>query len=395
MPHWVRASKLCLLLVVGAGCAGDGNQAGGAGADAGNEPHDDSGVGHDELRDAASAKPDSAVVNNPKDAASETDSGEGDAAMAEAVCGDGVVAGHELCDDQNADDSDGCHGDCSSSASAITLGVGYACVILADGGVACWGHGTSGNLGNGQTSNQSAPVRVHGLSEKVIALSAGQDHTCAILASGGVQCWGDNGFWQVRDSVGNGDVLEPTLVSGLGAKAIQIGTGESSTCALLANGSVACWGSDFYGEIGDGTGDANDAQKTPGVVPGLAGVMQIAVGGHHTCALLTGGTVKCWGWDNKGQLGDGGPISNSGQSAVPVTVTGLSGVTAIGAGWQHSCALVTGGAVKCWGNGGSFGVSGASNVSGPNPRACRAGAQASPALRQAICTPARSRAAVL
>jgi len=116
------------------------------------------------------------------------------------------------------------------------------------------------------------------------------------------------------------------------------------TCALLFGGTVQCWGKNQYGELGNGT---TIDSSTPVAVTGLSGVTAITAGYYHTCALISEGTVECWGWNNVAQLGIPTTTANS---STPVTVTGLSGATAITAGVYHNCALLSGGTEQCWGN---------------------------------------------
>ena len=142
-----------------------------------------------------------------------------------------------------------------------------------------------------------------------------------------------------------------------GVTAIAAGGGH--TCALLSGGTVECWGENDYGQLGDGTSSGPQTcngyacSTTPVAVTGLTGVTSIAAGGGHTCALLSGRTVECWGENEYGQLGDGtstGPQTcyPDACSTTPVAVTGLTGVIAISAGSGHTCALLSGGTVECW-----------------------------------------------
>ena len=177
------------------------------------------------------------------------------------------------------------------------------------------------------------------------SISAGRNHTCALLSTGGVKCWGYNGV----NALGDGTYtsrLTPANVSGLSSGVSAIAAGGSHTCALLSTGGVKCWGYNFYGQLGDGT---RTDRTTPTDVSGLSsGVSAIVAGLNHTCALLSTGGVKCWGWNSNGQLGNG---SNTNKTT-PTDVSGLSsGVSAIAAGETHTCALLSTGGVKCWGSG--------------------------------------------
>jgi hypothetical protein len=133
-----------------------------------------------------------------------------------------------------------------------------------------------------------------------------------------------------------------TAIAGL-TNVTALSAGGYHTCALIAGGTIKCWGRNFGGQLGT----SNETQyNTPQDVVGLTGVTAIATGGDHSCALTTGNVLKCWGWNGEGQLGD--RTTNASNS--PIIVAGLHrGVVAIDGGEQHSCAMTDTGLLKCWG----------------------------------------------
>jgi alpha-tubulin suppressor-like RCC1 family protein len=232
----------------------------------------------------------------------------------------------------------------TSGVGAISAGSFHTCAVTTGRGLKCWGDNWLGQLGDGATTDRLTPVDVKGLTSGVAAVSGGGGHTCALTAAGGIKCWGLNEDGQLGDGT-QGRTLTPTAVTGLNSGVTAISSGYAHTCALAPGGSVNCWGSNEVGQLGDGT---LDSRWVPSAVDGLtSGVAAVAAGGEHTCALTTGGGVKCWGGNRLGQLGDG----TTQDRQAPVNVIGLtSGVKAIAAGGNHTCALTTIGGVKCWGN---------------------------------------------
>jgi alpha-tubulin suppressor-like RCC1 family protein len=199
-------------------------------------------------------------------------------------------------------------------------------VLAGRGLIDCWGSNSAGQLGDGSKADRTLAVAVGGLSG-ASAVAAGGSFTCALTSAGEVECWGDG---QSQHAVASG--------------VTAIAAGGAHACALTSGGAVECWGDNRYGQLGNGT---RARSASPVAVSGLSrGVIAVTAGGGHTCALTTAGAVRCWGENGYGQLGDG----TNANRALPVSVSGLtSGVAAIAAGGQHTCALTRRGAVRCWG----------------------------------------------
>lgn len=229
-------------------------------------------------------------------------------------------------------------------ATAVSAGYIHTCALTAAGGVMCWGDNTYGQLGDGTTLSRSTPVDVSGLTSGVSAVSAGSSHTCALMSSGNVMCWGSNAYGQLGDKT-NTDHSTPVQVTNLSDDFIAVVSGFFHTCALTTAGGVMCWGENAAGQLGDGT---STARNTPVAVSELSsGVTAITAGGWHTCALITSGEVKCWGNNSDGQLGNG----TTTYSTKPVNVLDLpGGISAISSGGFHTCALTASDGVMCWGS---------------------------------------------
>lgn len=229
------------------------------------------------------------------------------------------------------------HGDIGN----ISVGFAHACATV-DGVAACWGSNWHGELGIGSAGEPiSTPVRLQLPVRKVVA---GSQHTCALLAAGTVRCWGDGSSGQIGDGSTRPANPTPVTVAGL-AGVVDITAGGAHTCALLAEGRVACWGANWWGQLGDGT---TLPRPTP-VYASITSVAAVSAGGSHTCAITKAGAAYCWGDNAGGQLGDGSWADR----ASPTPVTGLQQrVVAISAGIAHTCAVLASGSARCWGAGG-------------------------------------------
>jgi len=278
---------------------------------------------------------------------------------------DGPDADRDAAHETGADARPGSHDSGAEAAldagspTALAAGSGFACVLRSGGTVECWGNNYDGELGNGTSKGpqscdyvpyacSTTPVGVSGLSG-VTAIAAGNADGCALLSSGTVECWGDNEWGQLGDGTSTGPQtcgppsgsrscsMTPVAVSGLSG-VTAIAAGGAHACALLSGGTVDCWGANFFGQLGNATSSGPETcngmacSSTPVTVPGLSGVRAIAAGGSESCALLTGGTIECWGDNTFGELGIGtstGPQKcmygnmPSPCSPTPVKVSGL------------------------------------------------------------------------
>lgn len=235
----------------------------------------------------------------------------------------------------------------------VSAGGAHTCALTAGGGVKCWGANSAGQLGDGTTTHRLLPVDVVGLSSGVAAVSASESYTCALTTAGAVKCWGLNYYGQLGNGSGAWGATErlPVDVVGLNSGVAAISAGSGHACALTTEGDVWCWGRNHDGQLGDG---GTTQQPVPVAVTGLSdGVAAIRAGGGgaggHTCALTLGGGIQCWGSNQHGQLGDGSTVPR----LQPVAVIDLPGTMAsVELADYHSCGLTTGGAVYCWGSNG-------------------------------------------
>lgn len=208
-----------------------------------------------------------------------------------------------------------------ANATQVTAGINHACARRSTGAVACWGEDTVGQLGNGPAgSDGSTPVAVSGITNAK-QVSVGAQHSCAVLDTGAVMCWGDNSLGQLGNGLGAGPSDVPVAVTGI-TDATSLETGSGHTCARLKSGGVRCWGFGTKGQLGYGdTGN----RPTPQAVSGLTDAAAVTGGLQHSCAVRATGALVCWGWNSDGQLGNGA-TGNGGDAAnrtTPVAVVGF------------------------------------------------------------------------
>lgn len=221
----------------------------------------------------------------------------------------------------------------------IAAGAYHTCAIVS-GTMKCWGLDNHAQLGDGlPKTSRNIPQNVVGLPAgvDVVAIGAGDFHTCAVMANGTLWCWGDNGNGKIGDGSVGGDKASPTQVSGI-TDAVDVAAGFDHTCVLQASGAVRCWGA--AGRLGTGF---NAGSASPVVVAGLTDAVGIFADGDRSCAVRRTGAVVCWGRGAAGEIGDGDSVDRY----APVPVIGLSNVTSVATGPNHACAM--GADVRCWG----------------------------------------------
>lgn len=261
-------------------------------------------------------------------------------------------------------------------AKAVRAGWQHTCALHEGGSVSCWGDNRQGQLGNGEETPDSAdpsfepsememssavPVAVKDITDSA-AIDAGFSHTCALHNDGRVSCWGENSLGQL----GNGESgeearsLVPVSVSSI-TDATDIATGSRHSCALLSDGTISCWGNNYFGQLGNGesgrelfytdTSDGFVFSDLPVQVPGIDDAIDVAAGSSHTCAIHGDSSVSCWGSNRYGQLGYGSTGFGR-HSVTSQKVEGIEGIVAIATGGVRTCVLHKIGTVACWGRGG-------------------------------------------
>lgn len=222
---------------------------------------------------------------------------------------------------------------------------GRSCAIALASGLWCWGNNGNGQVGDGTTTQRLTPVQV--LDGAVSSLSMSGTNTCAVLKDGTLWCWGANQAAEVGDGTRT-ERRTPVKVTSLGTAVASVSAGGSATCAVLTDGTLWCWGANGAGELGDGT---TTLRLTPVQVTSLGNSVASVSTYGTTCAVLTDGTLWCWGRNTFGEVGDG----TTTRRLLPVQVTGfpaslVNKVSSVSVGDENVCAVMSDGTLWCWGN---------------------------------------------
>ena len=246
----------------------------------------------------------------------------------------------------------------------MSSGASHSCAILDDGSVSCWGDNGNGQLGDGSRSPSLEPEKSDmPLGRKAVEISAGSYHTCSVFDDGSVRCWGSNEFGQLGDGTTIERTTAVTVDLGQGVSALGISSGESHTCAVLNDRSVKCWGQNSNGQLGDGT---TEDRSSP-VLSKMGGedVTLVSAGSYHTCAITSIRTVMCWGDNWNGQLGDG--TNHDRTTPVEISIPNNGSAVTLDAGAMHTCMGINDGSMFCWGYNayGQLGNGGNANANSP------------------------------
>ena len=265
------------------------------------------------------------------------------------------------------------------NAKSISSGLYHTCALLNDGQVKCWGSGNKGQLGQGSANNigdSSSEMGSNlqavslGTSKTATQISAGHSHTCALLSDGNVKCWGDGHDGRLGQGNASyvglkpnqmGDNLPPINL-GTNLTATSISAGGDHTCALLNNGQVKCWGANNFGQLGIGStvskgsssNEMGDSLESVDLGTGLT-AQSITAGRYHNCAILDDNSLKCWGLNTSGQLGQesvlnkGDNPNEMGDNLPKIKLDSGTILKSISLGFYHTCALFKNKKIKCWG----------------------------------------------
>lgn len=247
-------------------------------------------------------------------------------------------------------------GACSQARSSIAVGNGSACVVTEDGSVQCWGAGANGQMGDGTNNSlQYLNSKVLRASDstilKAFVVAAGDSHMCAIDRNGDVFCWGNGGSGRLgNNATANNSKAVKVQDLTTNYPAVAVGAGDSHSCALLSNGSVKCWGSCSQYQVNSSctTSPYYTSTAQPTTIDGTVGnrAISLGVGHNHNCAVMENRTVQCWGSSGYGKAGGNSSNVNS-----PTAVSGATNFVAVYAGIDQTCGIKTDGSAACWGNG--------------------------------------------
>jgi alpha-tubulin suppressor-like RCC1 family protein len=290
-----------------------------------------------------------------------TDASVEDATLADAAGSDGASSdGPGGVDASVTDAANDAALDGGATVVSLAAGGDHTCALWSDGSVRCWGLNGNGQLGDGFLSSSAYPVAVKGLSGPAIAIGAGTFHSCAVITGGQVECWGNGGDGLLGNGTTGSNALTAVAVSTI-TNAVAVTGGYDFSCALLADGTVMCWGFNQAGEVGSGAPGSPQSFDTPQPVSNVRHAVALGSGYEHSCVATTDtANIACWGSNSYGQLGPAGP--SFGQStATPVRLT-VAGAVSVTGGFDFSCALTSGNAVECWGSGPGAGDGGSGPI---------------------------------
>jgi len=226
--------------------------------------------------------------------------------------------------------------------SQLSAGDLHTCGRQSNNNAQCWGANTYGALGTGDGSNQTVPTNVAAGGQLWTSISAGGLHTCGVTSGGVRACWGANEAFQLGLN-NRTQAMAPTSLPGDMTGYFALEAGGSTTCALMTDSRLFCWGTNEYGHAGLG----NTTVKSTPVRVTQGTYTKVNSGGYHACAIATGGTLYCWGRNEGGALGLGDGTTR----LAPTQVTGMpTGVASVSAGMAHTCAIrATDSTLYCWG----------------------------------------------
>lgn len=278
------------------------------------------------------------------------------------------------------------------AVSLAASSAGHACAAMSDGTARCWGLNDNGQLGvapgdssdrcrvrgPGETGTlpcEKRPRAVTGLAD-VRQVATGNGTTCALRGDGSVWCWGLNDSGELGKGTAS-LTPSPTPARVNLPPARQVALGAFHACALLMDGTVRCWGSNRFAQLGlavassparcnAGLDEPVPCAMTPVAVAGLSGVAQLSLGRHHSCARLADASLRCWGLNDSAQLGLGRIDADSAPQVTPAAVTGADAAE-VAAGGSHTCARGADGSLRCWGWGDLGQLGGASTASCDTP----------------------------